>query len=207
MRVHVYTCVCVCALMIMHVLIIAHCARFFLIASIQLVQAKLAEKLGGLIFDGLRTRFHATRALVYLGHLDMVKMSLFDPYPSDGDSVLWSDESFSSTARYARLVPSPPVMKYVLFLWVGLVGVATGAFTVVLSSSVGSDFIDAHPPCWAIVLYQGCTIHTCIAVAMDDLCWTVLCPLLCAQLPFVTFCYVSMVMILTCGTTFLDIHI
>ncbi|KAL5501987.1 hypothetical protein EMCRGX_G008672 [Ephydatia muelleri] len=68
-----------------------------------LVQAKLAEKLGGLIFDGLRTRFHATRALVYLGHLDMVKMSLFDPYPSDGDSVLWSDESFSSTARYARL--------------------------------------------------------------------------------------------------------
>ena len=51
-------------------------------------------------------------------------------------------------------------------------GVATGALTVVLSSSVGSDFIDAHPPCWAIVLYQGCTIHTCIAVAMDDLCWT-----------------------------------
>ena len=80
----------------------------FLIASIQLVQAKLAEKLGGLVFDGLRTRFHATRALVYLGNLDMVKMSLFDPYPSDGDSVLWSDESSSSTARYARLVPSPP---------------------------------------------------------------------------------------------------
>ena len=105
------------------------------------------------------------------------------------------------------LSPPPPVMKYVLFLWAGLVGVATGAFIVVLSSSVGSDFIDAHPPCWAIVLYQGCTIHTCIAVAMDDLCWTVLCPLLCAQLPFVTFCYVSMVMILTCGTTFLDIHI
>ena len=25
-------------------------------------------------------------------------------------------------------------------------GVATGALTVVLSSSVGSDFIDAHPP-------------------------------------------------------------
>ena len=71
------------------------------------MQAKLAEKLGGLVFDGLRTRFHATRALVYLGHLDMVKMSLFDPYPSDGDSVLWSDESSSSTARYARLVPSP----------------------------------------------------------------------------------------------------
>ena len=64
-------------------------------------------------------------------------------------------------------------------------GVATGVLTVVLSSSVGSDFIDAHPPCWAIVLYQGCTIHTCIAVALDDLCWTVLCPLLCAQLPFV----------------------
>ena len=40
----------------------------------------------------------------------------------------------------------PPVMKYVLFLWAGLLGVATGAFTVVLSSSVGSDFIDAHPP-------------------------------------------------------------
>ena len=74
-------------------------------------------------------------------------MSLFDPYPSDGDSVLWSDESSSSTARYARLVPPPPpVMKYVLFLWAGLLGVATGAFTVVLSSSVGSDFIDAHPP-------------------------------------------------------------
>ena len=71
------------------------------------MQAKLAEKLGGVFFDGLRTRFHATRALVYLGHLDMVKMSLFDPYPSDGDSVLWSDESSSSTARYARFVPSP----------------------------------------------------------------------------------------------------
>ncbi|KAL5502434.1 hypothetical protein EMCRGX_G009205 [Ephydatia muelleri] len=67
-----------------------------------IVQAKLAEKLWGVVFDGLRTCFHATRALVYLCHLDMVKMSLFDPYPSDGDNVLWSDESSSSTARYAR---------------------------------------------------------------------------------------------------------
>ena len=85
------------------------------------MQATLAEKLGGVVFDGLRTRFHATRALVYLGNLDMVKMSLFDPYPSDGDSVLWSDESSSSTARYARLVPSPPpVMKYLwVWLWCG----------------------------------------------------------------------------------------
>ena len=85
-----------------------------------IVQAKLAEKLWGVVFDGLRTRFHATRALVYLGHLDMVKMSLFDHYPSDGDSVLWSDESSSSTARYATLVPSP---SSVLILWVWLVGV------------------------------------------------------------------------------------
>ena len=45
---------------------------------------------------------------MYLGHLDMVKMSLFDPYPSDGDNVLRSDESSSSTARCVRLVPQPP---------------------------------------------------------------------------------------------------
>ena len=41
---------------------------------------------------------------MYLGHLDMVKMSLFDPYPSDGDNVLWSDESSSSTANVPLFV-------------------------------------------------------------------------------------------------------
>ena len=110
-----------------------------------MTQAKLAAKLGGVVFDGLRTRFHATRALVYLGHLDMVKMSLFDPYPSDGDSVLWSDESSTSTARYARLVPPPS--HEICSVSVGVVG-GCGYGVVIGGCGYGCTYRCTIVKCW-----------------------------------------------------------
>ena len=136
-------------------------------------------------------------------------MSLFDPYPSDGDSVLWSDESSSSTARYARLVPPPPPPSHEICsvsvgrgCWVWLLVHLPLYYRQVLGlTSSMPILLLGH--CFVSRMYHS-HLHCC---RHDDLCWTVLCPLLCAQLPFVTFCYVFMVIILTYGTTFLDIHI
>ena len=112
-----------------------------------IVQAKQAEKLWGVVFDGLRTCFHATRALVYLCHLDMVKMSLFDPYPSDGDNVLWSDESSSSTARYARLVPPPPSSHEICSDSMGVVG-GCGYGVVIGGCGYGCTYRCTIVKCW-----------------------------------------------------------
>ena len=101
---YVYMCMCVCVCVYCDYVVWSVPKQTFppppLPPYTQLLQAKLVEKLGSAQFDSPRPRYHATRALVYLGQVDMVKMSLFEPNSFDVDSVLWSDES--SSVRYAR---------------------------------------------------------------------------------------------------------
>ncbi len=66
----------------------------------QLLEAKLPRRLRPLLTSGPRPRFHAARALVYVGELDLSHVSVFHTTGYETDSVLLTTDDSGHT--YAR---------------------------------------------------------------------------------------------------------